>query len=84
MRAVELALGINVPSFSLDLPASVSNNFTAALSAASSATIFSADVQSALADAVPILAQIGIQYGMQTTLEASSFKNASRTLLTTK
>ncbi|KAJ8583531.1 glycoside hydrolase family 5 protein [Rhizopogon salebrosus TDB-379] len=76
MRAVELALGISVPSMSLSVPSSLSNNFTATLSAASSDTNFTADVQSALADAVPILVEIGVQYGLQTILEASSFKKS--------
>jgi hypothetical protein len=74
MRAVELALGISVPSTSLSVSASLSNNFTATLSAASLNTIFTAEVQSALADAVPILAEIGVQYGLQAVLEASPFK----------
>ncbi|KAJ8588372.1 glycoside hydrolase family 5 protein [Rhizopogon salebrosus TDB-379] len=74
MRAVELALGISVPSMSLSVSASLSNNFTATLSAASLNTIFTGEVQSALADAVPILAEIGVQYGLQTVLEASPFK----------
>jgi hypothetical protein len=76
MRAVELALGISVPSMPLSVPSSLSNNFTATLSAASSNTNFTADVQSALADAVPILVEIGVQYGLQTILEASSFKKS--------
>ncbi|KAG2362916.1 glycoside hydrolase family 5 protein [Suillus spraguei] len=53
MRAVELTLGIFVPSSSLSLSvsASASNNFTAALSATSSATTLPAEVQAALSDA---------------------------------
>ncbi|KAG1830478.1 glycoside hydrolase family 5 protein, partial [Suillus subalutaceus] len=76
MRAVELTLGIFVPSSSLSLSvsASVSNNFTAALSATSSATIFSAEVQAALLDAVPILLEIGVACGLQTIFEASPFQ----------
>ncbi|KAG2033926.1 glycoside hydrolase superfamily, partial [Suillus americanus] len=76
MRAVELTIGIFVPSSSLSLSvsASVSNNFTAALSATSSATIFSAEVQAALLDAVPILLEIGVACGLQTIFEASPFQ----------
>ncbi|KAG2072055.1 glycoside hydrolase family 5 protein [Suillus decipiens] len=83
MRAVELILGISVPSSSLSLsiPASVSNNFTAALSAASSANIFQAEVQAALSDAVPILLEIGAAYGLQTILEASPFKQSGDSLV---
>jgi glucan endo-1,6-beta-glucosidase len=77
MRAIELALGIPVSSMSLNVSASLSNNFTATLSAASSNTIFTAEVRSALADAVPILAEIGVQYGLQTVLESSPFKKPS-------
>ena len=84
MRAVELALGIPVPSLSFNVSASVSNNFTASLSLASSASTFSPEVQSALADAIPILAQIGAQYDLQYILEESPFQNESRTLLTSK
>jgi hypothetical protein len=75
IRAVELTLGIFVPSsrFSLSVSASVSNNFTAALSATSSATIFSTEVQAALLDAVPILLEIGVACGLQTIFEASPF-----------
>jgi len=84
MRAVELALGIYVPSLTFNISASVSNNFTASLSSVSSASIFSSEVQSALADAIPILAQIGAQYDLQGVLENSPFKKESRTLLTSK
>jgi len=76
IRAVELTLGISVPSSSLSVlvSASVSNNFTAALSETSSATIFSAEVQAALLEAVPILLEIGAECGLQTIFEASPFK----------
>jgi len=84
MRAVELALGIYVPPLSFNVSASVSNNFTASLSSASSASIFSSEVQSALADAIPILAQIGAQYDLQDALENTPFKKESRTLLISK
>jgi glucan endo-1,6-beta-glucosidase len=84
VRAVELVLGIDVPFMTLDVSASVSNNFTAALSAACSSTIFTPEVQSALADAVPILLEIGVQYELQTVLEASSFRKQSNSPLTTK
>ncbi|KAG2338783.1 hypothetical protein BDR05DRAFT_892917, partial [Suillus weaverae] len=83
MRAVELTLGIFVPSSSLSLSisASVSNNFTAALSATSSATIFSAEVQAALLEAVPILLEIGAACGLQTVFEASPFKQSRASLV---
>lgn len=76
IRAVELTLGIPVPSWdvSVSVSASVSNNFTAALSATSSATIFSPEVQAAISDAVPILREMGVAYGLQTIFEASPFK----------
>ncbi|KAG1747935.1 glycoside hydrolase family 5 protein [Suillus paluster] len=75
IRAVELTLGIPVPSSSLSfsLSVSVSNNFTAALNVTSTATIFSPEVQLALADAVPILLEIGVQCGLQSIFEASPF-----------
>ncbi|KAG2123463.1 glycoside hydrolase family 5 protein [Suillus clintonianus] len=83
MRAVELTLGIPVPSSSLSvsISASLSNNFTAALSATSSATAFTAEVQAALADAIPILQEIGAEYDMQTIFEASSFKKSRSSLV---
>ncbi|KAG1863532.1 glycoside hydrolase family 5 protein [Suillus subalutaceus] len=61
IRAVELTLGISVPlsNLSVSVSASVSNNFTAALIETSSATIFSAEVQAALLEAVPIIMRIG-------------------------
>ncbi|KAG1771068.1 glycoside hydrolase family 5 protein [Suillus placidus] len=82
IRAVELTLGISVPSsnLSVSVSASVSNNFTAALNETSSATIFSAEVQAALSEAVPIIVRIGAAYGLQTIFEASPFKQ-SRTPL---
>jgi len=83
VRAVELVLGIDVPFMTLDVSASVSNNFTAALSAACSSTIFTPEVQSALADAVPILLEIGVQYELQTILEESSFRKQSNSPLMT-
>jgi hypothetical protein len=84
VRAVEAALGISVPSMSLNVSASFSNNFTAALNAASSSAVLTAEVQAALVDAVPILVEIGAQYDLQTVLEASSFQEQTRTQLTTK
>ncbi|KAG1874410.1 glycoside hydrolase family 5 protein [Suillus subluteus] len=78
IRAVELTLGISVPSsnLSVSVSASVSNNFTAALIETSSATIFSAEVQAALLAAVPIIMGIGATYGLQTIFEASPFKQS--------
>ncbi|KAG2137638.1 glycoside hydrolase family 5 protein [Suillus cothurnatus] len=83
IRAVELTLGISVPSsnLSLSVPASVSNNFTAALIETSSATIFSAQVQAALLEAVPIIMGIGVTYGLQTIFEASPFKQSGTPLV---
>ncbi|KAG2755145.1 glycoside hydrolase family 5 protein [Suillus brevipes Sb2] len=80
IRAVELTLGIPVPwELSVSVSASDSNNFTAALSA--SATTFSAEVQAALLDAVPILIEIGAACGLQTILEASPFKSFRTSLV---
>ncbi|KAG1771497.1 glycoside hydrolase family 5 protein [Suillus occidentalis] len=83
MRAVELTLGISVPSsnLSVSVSTSVSNNFTAALSETSSATVFSAEVQAALSEAVPIIRGIGTTYSLQTIFEASSFKQSGTPLL---
>ncbi|KAG2106935.1 glycoside hydrolase family 5 protein [Suillus discolor] len=83
IRAVELTLGIYVPSSSLSLsvPLSVSNNFTAALSATSSATIFPVEVRTALVEAVPILLEIGVASGLQTIFEASPFKRSCTSLV---
>lgn len=83
IRAVELTLGIPVPSWNspMSVPASVSNNFTAALSATSSLTIFSAEVQSALSDAIPILLEIGTLCDLQTMFEASPFKSYRTSLV---
>ncbi|KAG2152572.1 glycoside hydrolase family 5 protein [Suillus bovinus] len=82
IRAVELILGIFVPSsgLSLSVSPSVSTNFTAALSATSSASIFPVEVQAALLDAVPILLEIGVECGLQAIFETSPFK-PSRTSL---
>ncbi|KAG2364647.1 hypothetical protein BDR07DRAFT_1279240 [Suillus spraguei] len=83
VRAVELTLGISVSSsnLSLSVSASVSDNFTAALSETSSATIFSAEVQAALSQAVPIIMGIGETYGLQTIFEASPFKRSGTPLV---
>ncbi|KAG2072418.1 glycoside hydrolase family 5 protein [Suillus decipiens] len=84
VRAVELTLGISVPSsnLSLSVSASVSNNFTAALSETSSATIFSTEVQAALSQAVPIIMGIGETHDLQTIFEASPFKKSGTPLVT--
>ncbi|KAG1896181.1 glycoside hydrolase family 5 protein [Suillus fuscotomentosus] len=83
IRAVELVLGIFVPSsgLSLSVSPSVSNNFTAALSATSSETIFPLEVQTALLEAVPILLEIGIAFGLQTIFEASAFHQSRPSLV---
>ncbi|KAG2143787.1 glycoside hydrolase family 5 protein [Suillus bovinus] len=84
VRAVELTLGISVPSsnLSVSVSASVSNNFTAALSETSLETIFPAEVQAALSEAVPIIMGIGATYGLQTIFEASPFKKSGTPLVT--
>ncbi|KAG1908090.1 glycoside hydrolase family 5 protein [Suillus fuscotomentosus] len=84
VRAVELTLGISVPSsnLSVSVSASVSNNFTAALNETSSATIFPAEVQAALSEAVPIIMGIGATHGLQTIFEASPFKQSGTPLVT--
>ncbi|KAG0691665.1 hypothetical protein DFH29DRAFT_1015651, partial [Suillus ampliporus] len=83
IRVVELTLGIPVLSsgLSVSVSVSVSNNFTAALDVTSSASIFTAEVQSALADAIPILMEIGVQYSSQSIFEASPFQQPSHTSL---
>ncbi|EGN97012.1 glycoside hydrolase family 5 protein [Serpula lacrymans var. lacrymans S7.3] len=65
VRAVELMLGISVPSMSLNVSVS-SSNVTAAMIEVSSYSIFSPEVQSALAAAAPILLDIGSQFSMET------------------
>jgi len=84
VRAIELTLGISVPSSSLSVsvPPSASNNFTAALISTSSATVFSAEVRAALSEAVPILREIGAACGLQTIFEASPFHQSSGPLVT--
>ncbi|KAG2353770.1 glycoside hydrolase family 5 protein [Suillus spraguei] len=83
MRAVELTLGISVPSSGLllSVSASVSNNFISALSATSSITMFPTEVQAALSDAIPILLEIGATHGLQTILEALPFKQSRASLV---
>ncbi|KAG2028266.1 hypothetical protein BDR03DRAFT_988583, partial [Suillus americanus] len=83
IRVIELTLGISVPSsnISVSVSPSVSNNFTAALLATSSATGISTEVQAALSEAVPILREIGAASGLQTVLEASSFKQTGPPLV---
>ncbi|KAH7918458.1 glycoside hydrolase family 5 protein [Leucogyrophana mollusca] len=82
VRAVELTLGIPIPSMSLNVSTS-SSNFTQALSQASAASVFTPEVQSALAEAVPILLEIGAQYGLQTVLTSSPFHSSRESLMTT-
>ncbi|KAG1884234.1 glycoside hydrolase family 5 protein [Suillus subluteus] len=83
IRVIELTLGISVPSsnLSVSVSPSVSNNFTAALIATSSATGISTEVQAALLEAVPILREIGAASDLQTTLEASPFKQSGPPLV---
>jgi hypothetical protein len=83
IRAVELTLGVSVPSsnLSVSVSTSVSNNFTAALSATSSSTVFSAEVQAALSEAIPIIRRIGTTYNLQTIFEASPFKQSGTPLV---
>lgn len=73
IRAIELTLGIPVPSsnFPASVLPSVSNNFTAALIATTSAPMFSKEVQVALLEAIPILLEIGEACGLPKILEAS-------------
>ncbi|CDO68818.1 Glycoside Hydrolase Family 5 protein [Trametes cinnabarina] len=64
IRAVELILGIPVPGLSLDVKVSTSN-FTSALSATVSASkLFNKEVKSALAEAVPILVELGFELAL--------------------
>lgn len=73
IRAIELTLGIPVTSsnFPASVSPSVSNNFTAALIATTSAPMFSKEVQVALLEAIPILLEIGEAFGLPNILEAS-------------
>ncbi|KAF9234097.1 glycoside hydrolase family 5 protein [Melanogaster broomeanus] len=83
IRAVELILGIPVPDMSLELSASLStSNFTAALGVASTASIFSPEVQSALSEAIPILIEIGSQYGLQGPFTSSPYRSSRSSLVT--
>jgi hypothetical protein len=83
VRAIELTLGISVPSsnLSVSVSLSISNYFTAALIATSSATGISTEVQATLSEAVPILQEIGAASGLQTILEASPFKQSGPSLV---
>ncbi|KAF9224170.1 glycoside hydrolase family 5 protein [Gyrodon lividus] len=84
VRAVELVLGIPVPHMSLDVFASLStSNFVSALSTASRTSVFTPEVRSALKDAIPILLQISVQYGLQAPLTSSSYRCSHDPLVTT-
>ncbi|KAH7922227.1 glycoside hydrolase family 5 protein [Leucogyrophana mollusca] len=84
VRAVELILGIASPiDTTLSLNVSTSpTNFTAALTFASNLPIFSFEVQAALAEAAPILIDIGVEFGLQATLTSTPF-HSKRDSLTT-
>ncbi|KIJ65456.1 glycoside hydrolase family 5 protein [Hydnomerulius pinastri MD-312] len=82
VRAVELVLGIPIPSMSLNVSSSVStSNFTAALSFASTASVFTPEVQSALKEAIPILIEIGAQYGLQGAFTSSPYRATRSSLV---
>ncbi|KAH7909702.1 glycoside hydrolase family 5 protein [Hygrophoropsis aurantiaca] len=84
VRAIELILGITSPLSDL-IPLNVTTfptNFTATLNLASQLPLFSPEVQDALAEAVPILVDIGIQFSLEATLTSSPF-HCEREALTT-
>ncbi|KIJ20487.1 glucan 1,3-beta-glucosidase [Paxillus involutus ATCC 200175] len=86
VRAVELVLGISVPDMSLGIPTSdyiSTSNFTAALGTASTASVFNAEVQSVLNDAIPILLEIGNQCGLEVALTFAPFKTSRTPIMTT-
>ncbi|KAI0642029.1 glycoside hydrolase family 5 protein [Trametes meyenii] len=85
IRAVELILGIPVPGRSLDVQLNTAN-FTSALSATASTTkLFNKEVTSALADAVPILVELGFELSIPTifnfNMAAAPFHNTREPLV---
>ncbi|KAF9234095.1 glycoside hydrolase family 5 protein [Melanogaster broomeanus] len=83
VRAVELVLGIPIANMSLGLSESLpTSNFTAALGVASTASVLSPEVQSALNQSIPILIEIASQYGLQGPLTSSPYQSSGSALVT--
>ncbi|KAH7890979.1 glycoside hydrolase family 5 protein [Phlebopus sp. FC_14] len=82
VRAVELVLGIPVPHMSLNITDASTSNFTAALSSACKSSVFTSEVQLALSDAIPILLDIGLDYGLYDIFTSDPFKSSRSSLMT--
>ncbi|KAI0332704.1 glycoside hydrolase family 5 protein [Cubamyces sp. BRFM 1775] len=85
IRAVELVLGIPVPGLTLDVKVSTAN-LTSALSATVSASnLFNSEVKSALAEAVPILVELGFELAVSSifnfNMASSPLKNTREPLV---
>lgn len=59
-----------------------STNFTAALGNASTSYLFNSQVAAAIKDAVPILLDIGVEFGLQNVFTSSPFKSSRSSLVT--
>ncbi|KAI0954709.1 hypothetical protein AcW1_006510 [Taiwanofungus camphoratus] len=83
VRAVELILGIAVPGLTMDTKITTTN-FTAALAdIANTSTVFNPEVKAALAEAVPILAELGFQLSVPAMFNFSLATNNQHNALVT-